>query len=147
MGFVTYATADTEPTPVLARRFFTDFPNITKEMREEASKLGIGHTASGGVHGMSALEGLVAGIEVCLVLICTTHTDTIKLFDILCSSLPTEGDGKHVFHIIHVAASPPDASKHPLWNTSTLLDDATWDTLPSEMRKARAFTPLGNAWH
>lgn len=64
MGFVTYAIADTRPTPLLEKRFFVPVQPLTKELREEPSKLGIGQTGSGGSRGMAALEGLVAAIEV-----------------------------------------------------------------------------------
>jgi len=52
------------PTPLLAKRFFVPFQSVTKELREEPSKLGIGQTSSGGTRGMAALEGLVAAVEV-----------------------------------------------------------------------------------
>lgn len=67
LGFVTYGTASTLLSPVLCKRFFNDFPSVSKEMREakdDTSKLGIGGT--GGGEAMSALEGLVAAIEVSL---------------------------------------------------------------------------------
>jgi hypothetical protein len=64
IGFITYATADTYPTPLLARRFFAPLPLVIKELREDPTKLGIGQTSSGGSRGMAALEGLVAAIEV-----------------------------------------------------------------------------------
>lgn len=62
---MTYATADTRPTPLLAKRFFVSVQSATKELREDSSKLGIGQTGSGGSRGMAALEGLVAAVEVC----------------------------------------------------------------------------------
>lgn len=64
MAFVTYGTADTRPTPLLAKRFFVPFQSVTKELREQSSNLGIGQTSSGGSRGMAALEGLVAAVEV-----------------------------------------------------------------------------------
>lgn len=69
MGFVTYATADTLPSPILCKRFFVDYQPVTKEMREEPARLGIGQTNSGGGQGMAALEGLVAAIEARLFLL------------------------------------------------------------------------------
>ena len=63
MAFVTYATADVTPTPLLCKRFFADFQLVTKEMRESPAKLGVGQTNSGGGLGMAALEGFVAAIE------------------------------------------------------------------------------------
>lgn len=64
---MTYGTADTRPTPLLAKRFFVPVQSMTKELREEPKKLGIGQTTSGGSRGMAALEGLVAALEVDLV--------------------------------------------------------------------------------
>jgi hypothetical protein len=64
MGFVTYATADMVPSPILCKRFFADPHPVTKEMKENPAKLGIGQTNSGGGMGMAALEGFVAAIEV-----------------------------------------------------------------------------------
>lgn len=67
MGFVTYATSDTLPSPILCKRFFVDYQPVMKEMREDPAKLGLGQTNSGAGRGMAALEGLVAAIEVCTV--------------------------------------------------------------------------------
>jgi hypothetical protein len=65
MAFVTYGTADTRPTPLLAKRFFVPFQTqVTKELCEQTKNLGIGLTSSGGNRGMAALEGLVAAVEV-----------------------------------------------------------------------------------
>lgn len=61
---MTYGTADTRPRPLLSKRFFVPLSVVTRELREEPSKLGIGQTNSGSGRGMSALEGLVAAIEV-----------------------------------------------------------------------------------
>lgn len=118
IGFVTYATASTVPSPVLCKRFFTDFPVVMKEMREDPTRLGIGQTNSGGSRGMAALEGLVAAIE---------------LFDILDTS-DAHPARPHVKHIFHIAASAPDTSINPQWNDSPSLDSVTWETLPSELR-------------
>lgn len=62
---MSYGTADTFPSPLLCNRFFIDFPIVIKELKENPGKLGIGQTGCGGSGGMAALEGLVAGIEVC----------------------------------------------------------------------------------
>ncbi len=63
MAFVSYGTADTRPTPLLCKRFFADFQPVTKLIKEEPAKLGVGLSSSG-THGMSALEGFVAAVEV-----------------------------------------------------------------------------------
>ncbi|KAF8958331.1 hypothetical protein BDZ97DRAFT_1842175 [Flammula alnicola] len=123
MAFVTYGTADTVPSPILCKRFFTEYQVVVKEMAEDLSRLGIGMTDSGGSRGMAALEGLVASLE---------------LFDILLNQ-PQVKEGPNarsfVCHIIHIAASSPDASQHPSWNNSPALDDVDWESLPLEMKK------------
>lgn len=53
------------PTPIIAKRYFTTIPSyLTKELKDERQKLGIGTTGSGGKRGMAALEGYAAAIEV-----------------------------------------------------------------------------------
>jgi hypothetical protein len=65
IAFVAYGTAETLPSPLVSKRFFTVLQPVTKELRDNPSKLGIGQTSSGGGNGMAALEGLVAAVEVC----------------------------------------------------------------------------------
>lgn len=62
---MTYGAANTRPSPLLEKRFFSNISLVTKELREDPSKFGIGKTSCGGSRGLSALEGLVAAIEVC----------------------------------------------------------------------------------
>jgi hypothetical protein len=40
-----------------------------------------------------------------------------------------------VCHILLVAASAADNAQRPLWNNSPQLDDVTWETLPTELKK------------
>jgi hypothetical protein len=61
---VTYGTADSRPTPLIAKRFFAPLAPVTKELRDNPGALGFGQTANGGGRGMAALEGLIAAIEV-----------------------------------------------------------------------------------
>lgn len=63
---MSYGTADTMPTPVLHKTFFSNPTPMMNQMREEPHKLGIGSTGSGDGYGMAALEGMVAALEVCL---------------------------------------------------------------------------------
>lgn len=65
LAFVSYGTADTMPTPVLSKIFFSNPTPMMNQMREEPHKLGIGRTGSGDGYGMAALEGMVAALEVC----------------------------------------------------------------------------------
>jgi mediator of RNA polymerase II transcription subunit 25 len=60
---VTYGAADTYPSPLLSKCFFLSPNFVIKELREDPRKLGIG--SANGVRGLSALEGMVAAIEVC----------------------------------------------------------------------------------
>ncbi|GLB37118.1 hypothetical protein LshimejAT787_0401690 [Lyophyllum shimeji] len=129
MGFVTYAMADTLPSPILCKRFFTDFQLVTKEMKDAPMNLGIGTTNSGGSRGMAALEGLVAAIEV---------FDT--LHDINPKARPPPS------HIFHIASASPDASLHPQWNDSPALDSVTWEGMPAELKKRNISFSTINLW-
>lgn len=40
-----------------------------------------------------------------------------------------------VSHILHLAASPPDGSLHPIWNTNPKFDRLTWAALPDEFKQ------------
>lgn len=62
---MTYGAADTRPLPLISKRYFAPLSQVTKVLREDPSGLGIGQTNSGSGRGLSALEGLVAAIEVC----------------------------------------------------------------------------------
>jgi hypothetical protein len=39
-------------------------------------------------------------------------------------------------HLWHFAAGQPDDAKHPYWNSSPTLDNLTWTTVPTELKKA-----------
>ncbi|PPQ96240.1 hypothetical protein CVT26_005567 [Gymnopilus dilepis] len=123
IAFVTYGFADTAPSPILCKRFFTDVKVIFKEL-EDPSRLGLGMTTDGGSRGMAALEGFVA---------------TIELFDILYGSLPAPTEEVKVkpplSHIVHIANSSPDTSVRPMWNDSMVLDNVSWNSLPAELKK------------
>lgn len=123
LALVTYGAADTLPNPLLSKRFFFPPVSVVKELREDPRKLGIGSAV--GVRGLSALEGMVAAIE---------------LFDILHNSLALAGpkDGRvPVSHILHIAGSPPNSAQRPAWNTLPHLDSVSWDTLPLELKKRK----------
>lgn len=53
------------------------------------------------------------------------------MFDFLRTVSPKDLDCR----MIHIAASPPDSSKHPQWNSSPSLDSLTWELLPAELKK------------
>ncbi len=61
VAFVSYATADTVPSPILVKRFFVDFKLVLRDMTQDISRLGLGSTNAG---SMAALEGIVAALEV-----------------------------------------------------------------------------------
>ncbi|KAF7978845.1 hypothetical protein HWV62_44653 [Athelia sp. TMB] len=132
LAFISYGPANTYPSPIIAKRFFSALQVITKELRDESQKLGIGQTSSGGSGGMAALEGLVAAIEMFDIL-----SDSVKVKPLQSQSLNQAPyvAPRLVSHIIHVAASPPDDALKPLWNDSPELDDASWASLPSELKK------------
>ncbi|KIK94223.1 hypothetical protein PAXRUDRAFT_143360 [Paxillus rubicundulus Ve08.2h10] len=133
LAFVTYGAADTRPSPLLSKRFFTNLPQVMKELREDPSKLGIGQINSGGVRGLSALEGLVAAIELFDILMTSTnfavsHTQT---------QTPQKDNRSLVSHLLHIAASPPDSAQRPQCNNLQNLDSITWESIPTELKKRK----------
>ena len=64
IAFVSYATADTVPSPILAKRFFVDFKLVLRDMTQDISRLGLASTNAGPARPMAALEGIVAALEV-----------------------------------------------------------------------------------
>lgn len=65
---MSYGTADTRPTPLIVKRFFAPLGLVMNDLREKPGTLGFVQTGNGGGMGMAALEGLVAAIEVLLIL-------------------------------------------------------------------------------
>ena len=61
---VTYATADTYPTPILNKTYFGNPQPIMKALSQTPHEFGMGQTGSGGGRGMAALEGIAAALEV-----------------------------------------------------------------------------------
>ncbi|KAF9000740.1 hypothetical protein BDQ17DRAFT_1359462 [Cyathus striatus] len=121
IAFVTYGSADTLPTPLLSKRFFTDYLQVIKELKEHQAEMGLGETNSGGSKGMAALEGLTAAVEL---------FDQLKV-----QSQSKDLSRPTIHHLLHISASPPDDAMHPRWNVASALDNLTWDTLPSELKK------------
>jgi hypothetical protein len=71
--------------------------------------------------------------------------DAFEMFDILRGSpidrcMPERGAGNQrlACHLIHIAACPPDASRHPVWNNNSKFDHVSWESLPKE------FTQVGD---
>ncbi|KIL67451.1 hypothetical protein M378DRAFT_159270 [Amanita muscaria Koide BX008] len=120
VAFVTYGLADMLQSPILCKRFFVDHLTVFKEMTESPGKLAFGQANTGGDKGMAALEGHVAALE---------------LFDVLNEPSQTKRGRVLSNFVIHVAACPPDVSRHPQWNNLTSLDNTTWETLPQEYQK------------
>ncbi|KAI0788312.1 hypothetical protein C8Q74DRAFT_1437248 [Fomes fomentarius] len=63
MCFVAYGTADTKPTPIVAKHLVMNAPQVLQKLREP-HELGVGQTGSGGSCGMATLEGIVAALEI-----------------------------------------------------------------------------------
>ena len=59
-----FGTADTMPTSIVARRYFSVPQQVTKELKEDFRKIGGGTSSTGGKDGMAALEGYAAILEV-----------------------------------------------------------------------------------
>jgi mediator of RNA polymerase II transcription subunit 25 len=55
------------------------------------------------------------------------------MFDFLRTVAPKDLECR----VVHIAASPPDSSGHPQWNTSPSFDSLTWEHLPTELKKVR----------
>ncbi|KAI0316406.1 hypothetical protein OF83DRAFT_1284144 [Amylostereum chailletii] len=131
LAIITYGTADTRPSPVLCTRFFVNPVAISKEMRETPFALGVG-VASQGERGMAALEGYAATIE----MFDTLKNDTdFRPLRPLSMNQEKETQKNYACHILHVATSKPDPTRHPVHNNSPALDDLTWDSLPAELKK------------
>lgn len=141
------------PNPLLSKKYFAPLHQVSKQLREDPSELGIGQTGNG--RGLSALEGLVAAIEVChpsLVIPSSLHV-LHKLFDILMMYTPNfnhaqtqspQKDGRSLVpHLLHIAASPPDNAQRPQYNTLPHLDSVSWDSIPAELRKVSDIPCLG----
>ena len=78
---MTYATADTRPTPILTRIFFSPPSTIMETMRKQPQDFSLGQTASGGSQGMAALEGIVTAMEVrsCALLFFATPARVFRI--------------------------------------------------------------------
>ncbi|KAJ6511894.1 hypothetical protein C8R47DRAFT_1064598 [Mycena vitilis] len=123
-AFVTYGT---QGNSLLCKNFFHDLYGIMPAFRDEPAKLGLGQTSYGGDMGMAALEGFVAALE---------------LFDLLRQTAEVQNSScPPIYHIFHFAAAMPDSAERPQCNMSPILDSVTWDSLPSEMKKAPAKCP------
>ncbi|KAG8213163.1 hypothetical protein J3R82DRAFT_11572 [Butyriboletus roseoflavus] len=133
LAFVTYGAADTRPLPLLSKRFFAPLSHVTKELREEPSKLGIGQTNSGSGRGLSALEGLVAAIELFDLLVTSTNSAANHAQ----TQSPQKENRSLIFHLLHIAASPPDNAQRPQCNTLQHLDFVNWDSIPTELKKRK----------
>ena len=42
------------------------------------------------------------------------------------------------YHLWHFAAGQPDNAKKPRWNRAPALDNLTWNTVPTELKKVSA---------
>lgn len=64
VAFVTYGTADTLPSPIVKKIYFTELRYIIQDVKDDSRRLGIGQTDSGGSKGMAALEGFATVLDV-----------------------------------------------------------------------------------
>ena len=62
---MTYGTADTRPSPIVKKIFFTEAQHIIQDIKDGSGRLGIGLTDSGCGKGMAALEGFATILDVC----------------------------------------------------------------------------------
>lgn len=131
---VTYGTSDNVPTPLLFRRSFADWSELSNKIQHGAwSYFHLGTVNAPGPSGMSALEGLVAAVEVRSKPISRRATLNLEqLLQDYDSSLRNANVSKY---IIHIASSDPDAFVNPMWNNLPELDDVTWDSLPDQLKE------------
>lgn len=61
---MTYGTADTRPSPIVKKIFFTETQHIIQDIKDGSGRLGIGLTGSGSSKGMAALEGFATILDV-----------------------------------------------------------------------------------
>jgi len=136
---VTYGTADTRPSPIVKKIFFTETQHIIQDIKDGSGRLGIGLTGSGCGKGMAALEGFAAILDVCVGPCLIPFSAVLRfqqMFDQLRNLAPKD------LRVVHIAASPPDNSQHPCWNQLPLLDSLTWELLPVELKKVSKFDSL-----
>lgn len=90
--------------------------------------------------GMSALEGVVAALEVCGLAPShpkITNLWTPQMLDLLKKAgtnkplADSSSTPSMLYHIFHVAAYPPDSARHPVWNNNPEFDHVSWESLPS----------------
>ncbi|KZS92493.1 hypothetical protein SISNIDRAFT_486520 [Sistotremastrum niveocremeum HHB9708] len=118
IAIITYGSADTRPSPVIAKRFFGPPHIVTRQLKDER-EYGIGMSPPDPRNGMAALEGIVAALE---------------LFDTLFTQSLNKPSACHIFLF---ASNPPNAATRPMWNGNQNLDDVSWDTLPEEFQKRK----------
>ncbi|KAK0199820.1 hypothetical protein DFS33DRAFT_1491192 [Desarmillaria ectypa] len=56
--------------------------------------------------------------------------------------IPPDANRPPLYHIFHIASSPPNDLEFPQYNQLPELDRITWDTLPAELQKV--FTAYGS---
>ncbi|KAF9243561.1 hypothetical protein BU15DRAFT_43066 [Melanogaster broomeanus] len=135
LALVTYGAADTRPSPLLSKGFFAHLSQVTKDLREDPSKFGIGQTNSGGGRGLSALEGLVAAIELFDILMASSN---LTVNHAQTQSQTSQKDSRSIVsHLFHIATSPPDNAQRPQCNTLQHLDSVTWESIPTELKKRK----------
>ena len=90
-------------------------------------------------HGTAMLDAFACALEVCLPYTLppfnplTAHF-FIQMFDLL----DVTPSSTHILRqILHVAAYPPDNTRHPAWNVNPDFDHLSWSCLPQELRKVR----------
>ncbi|EUC56902.1 hypothetical protein RSOL_204320 [Rhizoctonia solani AG-3 Rhs1AP] len=130
VGIVTYTTPTTRPA-IVAKRAFTQAGALFPLFREAPHSIGIGTSGSGGTMGMAILEGLVAAIEMCDdVLEAPFRRQRIRH-----PNIPAQASTTPIFHVLLIGGSRSDSARRPFYNRSPSLDDASWDTLPDELKK------------
>ncbi|KAF9791872.1 hypothetical protein BJ322DRAFT_1322 [Thelephora terrestris] len=121
LAFVTYGLSSTRPSPILCKRYFSRIETLKRDSLEIPELVGLGQVSNEESErdGMAMLDAFAAALE---------------MFDLL-DTTPNPNQTHILRKILHVAAYPPDNTRHPAWNVKPDLDHLSWSNLPQELRK------------
>lgn len=143
MAFVAYGLSSTRPSPILCKRYFSKIETLKRDCLEIPEIVGLGQAGNEEAErdGMAMLEAFASALEVRPAYY-TPHFVVLnfgfpsQMFDLLDAT--PGSDSTHILRqIVHVAAYPPDNTRHPAWNVNPDLDHLSWTNLPQELRKVR----------
>lgn len=147
LAFVTYGLSSTRPSPILCKRYFSKIETLKRDSLEIPELVGLGQVGNEESErdGMAMLDAFASALEVRSPKLRTTAFQTsqlllLQMFDLL-DTTPNSNSTHILRKILHVAAYPPDNTRHPAWNVKPNLDHLSWSNLPQELRKVRTSCP------